>query len=148
MPPRNRRTGPLSIQGETQAHVQESLFASPADGAAFIEHLPEQYRICREGRHYYQAFRVEQDRATKTLLRIRRCACGTEHHQLLSTRDGRVLEPAKIRYPSDYLAKGIGRLQSETYGLLRLEAVRREIAATGGEPLESQPVRRSRRQAS
>jgi hypothetical protein len=142
---------PLSIQGEQQAHIQDALFASPADGAAFIEHLPEQYRRCREARHIYMPFRavtkpvdVPLARA-KTLTRIRRCACGAEHHQLLNPRTGALLEKPRIKYPPDYLAKGIGRLPAETYGLLRLAAFQREMEATDVAP--PRPVKRTARKA-
>jgi hypothetical protein len=129
---RARRTGPLSIQGEQQAIVQDALWATPEEGAAFIAALPPQYRQCREDRHVYMPFRVEEDRAARTLNRVRRCACGAEQEQLLDARTGRVLEAKKIRrYGEGYLAKGIGRLPPESKDALRLDVVHREQEALG-----------------
>jgi hypothetical protein len=102
-----------------------SEFSGLADFAA---NLPEKFLQCRDFGHNWRRHGVAANN-DGTFDRSLRCGqCGTLRIMVLSNR-GMVLS-SRYEHPDGYLTKGLGRVTGEGKGLLRIEAINREISKT------------------
>jgi hypothetical protein len=120
--------GPLTEVGERAAKDRAKMFASPKEGLAFIDSLPDEFQECRTDGHQWRPWTIGRPKPG-VIERTQRCLnCHSLHNTWLRARDGMVLVGSPtIRYAPGYLApRGMGRLPKETRGALRLQAIRRD----------------------
>lgn len=149
MPPRKR--GPMTIVGEHYAQQQDALFATPEEGAAFIESLTAEQQTCRERRRHLftipHSIIVEPASAKgpngvirmdklRFMTRVALCECGAKEEKT-TNRYGVVVDKPKVNYSPGYLARGIGRIPKEAIGGIRIQRWVAEALELGGAEVRS-----------
>jgi hypothetical protein len=80
--------------------------------------LPPDYLLCRDLRHYWQAYTAEVDKRSRTIERVLICPrCGTQRIDMMD-RYGFILR-TRYRYPTDYKVTG-GAMTSGDRASIRL----------------------------
>lgn len=94
-----------------------------------LQEMAEDYLLCRELRHQWDGYTArympEDKRRIERTLKCKRCKA--EKDQEISARDGSILWTSSVRYPEGYLFTGVGRLTSETMGVVRLASVTNQL---------------------
>ena len=87
--------------------------------------MPAEYLACRELGHQWDGWTARYSPESKYVIeRTLKCQrCEAEKDQQMSARDGCILWTGTFRYPEGYLFKGIGRLDTEMRGTVRLASV-------------------------
>ena len=106
------------------AQDDREFFEAMSDIFAFAEDLPEKYLECRELGHLWRPWTAisNPDGGFDRTLRCTRCTC--KRIQVLSGR-GVVLRNY-YEHPEGYLHKGMGRIEGDARGALRLASVRKQ----------------------
>lgn len=116
---------------------------------AFAKHLPEAYLRCRQYGHNWDPFSaVKTGPRYDVTLDCERCH---SKRRILLDSNGMLVKAPHTNYAEGYLAHGIGRLTGEAKGVIRLEGVRRILAAadaaqTTGAEVHGPVTSRKRRQ--
>lgn len=94
-----------------------------------LQVMPEDYLLCRELRHawgpYTAAYMRGQRNVIERTLQCKRCK-GRKDQQI-SGKDGSILWSGQIEYPEGYLFTGVGRITSETMGVIRLASITHQL---------------------
>lgn len=100
------------------------------DVREFAESLPEKFLQCRELTHNWMPFNVGRHRDGGYERTLRCSRCKTRKIQHLTT-DGMLVGTARYGHPEGYLTEGLGRIDSNGRGMLRVVSMQRSMTKGG-----------------
>ena len=100
---------------------RRAKIADPVDVEKFVQDLPAMYIACRDVRHKWPDRPNDVgwiDKRSQTYWRIHRCErCTAEREQEL---EAGMVYRSLIRYPENYLMKGLGRINGDGLAVVRM----------------------------